>query len=281
MGQLCAEKGGQFTADSPSCGQSQKAKRIFSFDELTEEFDNVLEDSTSTWEQVTHVANLFVDSLIVLGTDENNLRNRLLAQDYGYLAIHHIMEKYEKMSANKEPVNYDDIPPLLDKVSDAVNEWFYSSDERISNIWHDHYYVSHQESKNPVAGYFHIMITLPCEELPEPILQIFYPKTAEEDPILIFSKYLNDEDVREDPAKRETIHPEQWTKKGELETNLPMHVNLGSDAVKKMLDFDVLYLMFRSGVSGDGHPSEIETARLALAPLQAKWNEIIKSKLSN
>ena len=67
----------------------------------------------------------------------------------------------------------------------------------------------------------------------------------------------------------------------EFPTNLPMHVNLGSDAVKKMLDFDVLYLMFRSGVSGDGHPSEIETARLALAPLQAKWNEIIKSKLSN
>lgn len=263
-----------------SCGQKQKVHNN-TFDELTEEFDNILTDSTSTWEEVTNVANVFVDSLIVLAGDKYNLRNRLIAQDNGYLTIHHIMEKYEEMSAKGEPANYDDIPPLLDKISDAVNEWFYSADERIPNIWHDHYYVSHQESENPVAGYFHIMLTLPCEELPEPTLQIFYPETAEDDPILIFSKYLNNDDVREDPAKGETIHPEQWTKKGELETNLPMHFNLGPDAVKKMLDFDVLYLMFRSGVSGDEYPSEVETARLALAPLQAKWNEIIKGKLSN
>ena len=53
-----------------------------------------------------------------------------------------------------------------------------------------------------------------------------------------------------------------------------MHVTGGKDLVDKMLSYDVMYLMFRSGVSEYGDPSELELSRLELEHFQMKWKEV-------
>ena len=243
-----------------SCGQHHRQKGESTYKPTFQKaFLDVILDSTSTWSQINEAATVFVDSLVIIAADETNGNNRLAAQQWGYMTIELISEKYAEMKEAGKQVNYDDIPPLLDRLSDAASIWFYTEDEQLPHIWRDHYYVCHQEAENPINGFFHIMATVPTKERPEPSLEIFYPDAADDVPVLIFSKYLKEEGGEEDYDNQEII---------------PL-AKAVADVVKKMLNFDVLYLMFRSGVSPDGDPAETEIARLSLAPFRDKWNTIV------
>lgn len=256
-----------------SCGQQYRQKgENASKPTFQKAFFDVILDSTSSWPQINEAATAFVDSLVIIAADETNGNNRLAAQQWGYMTIELISEKYSEMKEAGKDVNYDDIPPLLDRISDAASIWFYTEDEQLPHIWRDHYFVCHQEAENPINGFFHIMVTVPTKERPEPSLEIFYPDAADDVPVLIFSKYLKDEGGEEDYDNQEILPLSNWSKKDEVQEGFPMHAKAGADVVKKMLDYDVLYLMFRSGVSPDGDPAETEIARLALEPFQDKWS---------
>ena len=56
----------------------------------------------------------------------------------------------------------------------------------------------------------------------------------------------------------------------------PMYAEIGSKMVKKMIDYDIMDIMFRSYISPDGGPEEIEIARVLLAPYKEKWNSVVK-----
>lgn len=257
-----------------ACGQPKQKAATKSYDELTEQFEDVLMDSTSTWEQVVSISNELVESLDEWANDESNLKNRIVAQDIGYMAIYMISDKYEELKTAGKEVNYNDVSRFMDRIVDAVSIWFYSADETVPHLWRDHYYVCYQESEHRGHVYFHIMVTLPCEVIPEPTLQIFYPESAEGDPILIFSKYLPGNTTEEDPDNRESLTPDNWTKKNEAEEGFPMHAELAGDVVDKMLHYDVLYLMFKSEDSPSGDHGATEIARLSLNSFQAKWKEV-------
>lgn len=257
-----------------SCVHPVKEITYKSYDDVVNAFDNVIDDTTATWEQVIRIATVFMDSICVYTADENSLKHRILGQDNGYIVIDYLGDKYEEMVAAGKEANYDDILPLLDRLYDIEGVWFYSDDDEVPNIWRDHLYISHQNSDNPVHGYFHIKVTLPCEALPEPTVQIFYPKDADKEPIISFCKYLPDGSAKDDEDTRETIHLDNWIKKNEREEGQPMYASGGKDLVDKMLSYDVLYLMFLSGVSKYGDPSELELSRLELQHFQMKWKEV-------
>ena len=120
------------------------------------------------------------------------------------------------------------------------------------------------------------MVTLPTKERQEPSLEIFYPDAADDVPVLIFSKYLKDGSAEEDYDNQEIIPLSDWSKKDEVQEGFPMHAKAGADVVEKMLDYDVLYLMFRSSISPDGDPAETEIARLSLNPFHCKWTQYNK-----
>ena len=263
-----------------SCGQSQKKTVYRSCQELEEAFDSLAMDPNATWDEIVSFANLFADTLAIRANDSENLRNRIMAQDNGYMLIAFVTDKYDELKSAGKDVNYDDVPKLLDKLIGIESIWFYEEDEKVPHVWRDHYYVSHQDSEQEVFGYFHIMVTLPCEVLPEPTVQIFYPESAEEDPILVFSKYLSGDTIEEDPDQRVVIHPDSWAKKDELEEGYPMYAKLGAETVEKMLNYDVLYLMFQSGVSPIGDPGRTEIARLSLNSFQAIWKDVSQSNVS-
>ena len=127
-----------------ACGQPKQKAATKSYDELTEQFEDVLMDSTSTWEQVVSISNEFVESLVERANDESNLKNWIIAQDIGYLAIFMISDKYAELKEAGKEVNYDDVSRLLDRIVDAESVWFYSADETVPHLWRDHYYVCYQ-----------------------------------------------------------------------------------------------------------------------------------------
>lgn len=257
-----------------SCGHTTKKAEFKSYEDVVNAFEDVINDTTATWEQVIKMASVYMDSISVYTADENNLKHRILGQDNGFMVIGLLGDKYEEMVAAGKEANYDDILPLLDRFYDIEGVWFYSENEEIPHIWRDHYYVCHKESNNPVHGYFHIMVTLPCEALPESTVQIFYPDDADCEPILSFSKYLPDGSAMDDPNNRETFHLDDWNKKNEVEEGFPMYAKGGRDLLDKMLYYDVMCLMFRSGESKYGDPSELELSRLELEHFQMKWKEV-------
>lgn len=256
-----------------SCHQHRQKSERASQPTFQKTFFEIILDSTATWGQITEAATAFVDSLVIIAADESNGKNRLAAQQWGYMAIELLYETYEEMTAVGKEVNYDDLPPLLERIIDAASIWFYSEDEQLPHIWRDHYYVCHQEAENPINGFFHIMVTLPTKERPEPSLEIFYPDAADDVPVLIFSKYLKDGSAEEDYDNQEIIPLFDWDKKEEVQEGFPMHAKAGASIVQKMLQYDVLYLVFRSSISPDGDPAETEIARLALKPFQDKWSQ--------
>ena len=256
-----------------SCNQPHHHIEYYSYDEMVAEYDRLTTDNEATWKQIISFANTFADTLAVRAADVEQVRNRILAQHNGYMLISLIMDKYDEYTETGKEASYDDIPPLLDKINDFINLWFYDVDEEVPYLWRDHYYVCHQNGNEPVHGFFHIMVTLPCEELPEPTLHVGYPYAAEEDPVLIFTKFLQDGSGNEDTESWDTVVPEKWKEKDE-EEGMPMYALFSSDTVEKLLNNDILYLMFKSGASPEGDPAEQEIARISLASLHGKWKEV-------
>lgn len=257
-----------------SCLHPTKKTEYKSFEDVVKAFEDVINDSTATWNQVIKVATVYMDSISVYTSDENNLKHRILGQDNGYILIDLLGDKYKEMVAAGKEANYDDIPPLLERLYDIEGVWFFSEDEQVPHLWRDHYYVSHKDSENPVHGYFHIMVTLPCETLPEPTVQIFYPDDADKEPIISFCKYLPDGSAKDDEDSRLSFHLNNWSRKNEREEGYPMYACGGTDLLDKMLSYDVMYLMFLSGVSKYGDPPAFEMSRLALEHFQMKWKEV-------
>ena len=256
-----------------SCNSRHKTNQFKSYKEVVNAFEDVINDTTATWEQVIKMASIYMDSISVYTSDENNLKHRLLGQDNGFIVIGLLNDKFEEMVDAGKEADYDDILTLLDRFYDIEGVWFYSDDELVPHIWRDHHYISHKDSDNPIHGYFHIMVTFPCEAYPEPTVQIFYPDDADKEPIIGFCKYLPNS-AKDDPDNRETFHLDNWSKKNEVEDGYPMYAIGGKDMVEKMLHYDVMYLMFLSGVSKFGDEPELELSRIELEHFQMKWKEV-------
>ena len=120
------------------------------------------------------------------------------------------------------------------------------------------------------------MITLPTEEDPSPSLQIFYPEAAEGDPFLVFSQYINPDSAEESPQNREVVQLKDWLPKDGIANGFPMYAEGGADIVEKMLNSDVVYLMFTSEATPDGTPGEIEMARVRLKPMFDLWKQLFQ-----
>ena len=258
-----------------SCGQSPKKQAPKTLDQLHHEFVDIMLDSTATWKQVTDVAYAFVDSLCVANADEESLKNRMFGQEWGYMTIELMSEKYAELEEAGKDVNFDDVSSILDKIADANMLWFYSQDEQLPHIWRDHYYTCHQHADEPTHGYFHLVVTIPTEDMPEPTLRVFYPDAAEDSPIIVFTKYVGNGSTEEDPNSRDLVRLEDWSPKDSVEDGYPMYAIGDASVVDKMLKNDVAYLMFRSDKSANGDPGETEIARLSLASFQENCKEIV------
>ena len=101
-----------------SCGQSPEKKASRSIDQLHQEFVDVILDSTASWKQVTDVVYPFVDSLCVAAADENNLKNRMFGQQWGYMTIELMSEKYAELNDAGKNVDYDDVTKILGQIAD-------------------------------------------------------------------------------------------------------------------------------------------------------------------
>ncbi len=258
-----------------SCGQTTKKASPKTLDQLHREFVDVMLDSTASWKQVTDVVYPFTDSLCAAAADEASLKNRMFGQEWGYMTIELMSEKYAELKDAGKDADYDDVTKILGQIADGMMLWFYSEDEQLPHLWRDHYYVCHQHSEEPTNGFFHLMVTVPTEERPEPTLRIFYPDSAEGSPFIVFTKYKEDGGVEEDEKSRDLIQLENWSPKDSVEEGYPMYATGDASVVEKMLNNDVAYLMFVSGESANGDPGETEIARLGLGSFQELWKTIV------
>ena len=258
-----------------SCGQNPKESTLKTFDQLQKEFVDVMLDSTVSWAQVTYVIYPFVDSLCTAASDETNLSNRLFGQEMGYLTIELMNDKYANLKEDGYNVDHNDVNNILEKLVDGLTVWFYSSDEQLPHLWRDHYYVCHQQTDEPTNGFFHLMVTIPTEEMPEPSLRIFYPDSAESSPIIIFYKYKGNGCTEDDLDSRDLVYLKNWFPKDSIEDGYPMYAVGDASVVDKMLLNDVAYLIFQSETSTTGHPGCTETARLSLNSFKEQWNKVV------
>ena len=256
-----------------SCSQRPKKSVSKTRDQIQQEFVDVMLDSTATWKQVSDVVYPFVDSLCVAAADETSLNNRMFGQEWGYMIIEAMSEKYAELNDAGKAPDYDDVSIILEQIADAMMIWFYSSDEQIPNVWRDHYYVCYQHSDEPANGFFHLMVTIPTEAQPEPTLRIIYPDSAESSPMIVFSKYIDGGGVEEDEDSRDVVRLDNWSPKESGEDGFPMYAIGDASVVEKMLQNDVAYLLFVSGTSPNGAPGETEIARLSLDSFQEMWKK--------
>lgn len=258
-----------------SCGQvHKKSDNNEPLPDVRKTFVETALDSTSSWQMVNAAALPFVDSLCIAASDENSLERRLYGQEWGYMTIGFLSDKYSQLLDSGNEVSQNDYALILERLSDAMSLWFYTDYENLPLIWRDHFYTCNQNANNPVDGFLHIIVSLPTEEEPSPSLQIFYPEAAEGDPYLIFSQYINPDGTEESPEKRDVVQLTDWLPRDGIANGYPMYAEGGADIVDKMLNSDVMYFMFTSEPTPDGSPGETEVARVNLKPLQVIWNKL-------
>lgn len=256
-----------------SCGQTSSMTESKTRAQLHKEFVEVMLDSTISWKQVTDVVKPFVDSICVAAADEESINNRMFAQEWGYVTIGALSDKYIELKEAGKDVSADELSTILDRLADAMMLWFYSPDEPLPHLWRDHYYACHQHAEEPTNGFFHLMVILPTEDQPEPILRIFYPDSAEGAPMIVFSKYIEDGGIEEDEESRDLVFLENWSPKDSVQESYPMVATADAAVVEKMLQHDLAYLLFQSGTSANGDPGETEIARISLESFKKMWKE--------
>ena len=256
-----------------SCGQTSHKTESKNRAQLHQEFVEVMLDSTVSWKQVTDVVKPFVDSICVVAADEESLNNRMFAQEWGYVTIGALSDKYIELKDAGKDVSAEELSTMMDRLADAMMLWFYSPDEPLPHLWRDHYYACHQHAEEPTNGFFHLMVILPTEDQLGPTLRIFYPESAEGAPMIVFSKYIEGGGIEEDEDSRDLVILENWSTKDSVEEGYPMVATGDAAIVEKMLHNDVAYLLFQSGTSANGDPGEMEVARLSLDSFQEMWKE--------
>ena len=257
------------------CGPKKQKQDNLSMKELTKEALTTLSDSTSSWQQVVRYVEPFVDSLVDAATDEDDLSRRMTGQKLGYAFMDMMIDKYSDLQSANKDVSKSEMNSIVESLKGAICCWFFDDSSEAPHLWRDHYYVSNKAAESPIDGYFHLMVTVPTKENPEPELHIFYPEMAEDMPLIIF-KDNEDEDVTEkDFDAKNIIVLKDWISKKENEDGFPMYALAGADVINKMLTNEVMYLVFRSAKTPSGDLGETEIARVNLFPFQVLWQETV------
>lgn len=263
----------------PSCkNRSNNNNQISSLSELFElgtAADALLTDSTSSWQQIKDASLQLADAIVDAASDEFDLKKRMAGQEYGYAFMVSVVDKYMELKASGQAIPDEEINSIINPIQGAISCWFYEPNEEMPHLWKDHFYVSNKTADKPVKGYFHIMLTLPTKDEPEPSLHIFYPESAESSPALIFRDNLGDSIVDDDFDMKNLIPLNDWFERNENGDGMPMAAFAEGEVVKKMLTCPVVYLLFRSSETEHGDPGELEVARLDLEPLQIAWQELV------
>ena len=258
-----------------SCGPQKQKSANLSLDELSKEVLTTLSDSESSWQQVVMYIDPLVDSLNDAASDEGNLRRRMMGQQLGYMVMDMTIDKYMTLQSAGKEVSESELNRIVESLKGALCCWFYDDSDEAPHLWRDHYYVSNKAAEDPVNGYFHLMVTVPTKENPEPEFHIFYPESAEEMPLIIFKENEGDEVTEKDFEPKNTIELKDWLSKEESEDGFPMYASAGASVVKKMLANEVMYLVFRSAKTPNEGLGETEIARVELFPFQVLWQEMV------
>lgn len=236
---------------------------------------DVLLDTTATFSQIKEAVIPWADTLNALAIDTTSLKARLSAQQFAYMTIQLLSGQADRLEKSGNPIPYEELNHMMGQLLDASSQWIYTVEEGIPCIWRDLYYVSNQEASEPVNGYFHIMYLLPTNAESGPELHIFFPDSAVDSPALLFRNHIDNETMEEDVENQELIPLKNWSKKNEREEGFPMYASVGSEIAEKMLEYDLLYLLFRSGNTPKGEAGENEIARLELAYFRDKYAEVV------
>ena len=241
-----------------------------SYSNLFSHLQSAFADSTLCAADFKNAIAPYLDTLVSLSEDQQNLKNRLAAQQVAYYAIDMLYDRFGSEDADDADLKTLDsmVSPLLE----ALSKWFYEVDEGIPILWHDLYYLADKESDDPINGYFHIMVLLPAEDHPEAELDVFFPDNAENLPCMIFTKFLGPDTVDEDSNSVVTVSFDNWYRRDEVEEGYPLYGVAGPDVIEKMLSNDVMYL-FYSRSQDPASESHYETARLSLLCFQQKYHE--------
>lgn len=256
-----------------SCGR--KARQAASGTRAPASCFEVLLDSTSTFQQVRAAVLPWADSLRRAAADTVSLQTRMTAQQYAYVTIEMLAAKIGRLGKAGEDIPYEEFNDMMNPLLEAVNLWLYTTEDGLTSVWRDMYYASDQSAGNPLESYFHIMVVLPDDVDSEPELHIFFPESAQENPGLLFRKYKDLETLEEDEDSQVLIPLEEWYRKGELDAGYPMYASAGADVVEKMLEYDLMYILFSGGSTLDGSVGTNEMARLGLMYFQDKYTEAV------
>ena len=256
-----------------SCGRN--ARQAASGTRAPASCFEVLLDSTSTFRQVRAAVLPWADSLRRAAADTVSLQTRMTAQQYAYVTIEMLAAKIGRLGKAGEDIPYEEFNDMMNPLLEAVNLWLYTTEDGLTSVWRDMYYASDQSAGSPVESYFHIMVVLPDDVDSEPELHIFFPDSARENPGLLFRKYKDLETLEEDEDSQILIPLEEWYRKGELDAGYPMYASAGADVVEKMLEYDLMYILFSGGSTLDGSVGTNEMARLGLMYFQDKYTEAV------
>lgn len=262
-----------------ACGfhQSRSIYSVDSFDEKKAKMIPTLEmllDSTSTLVQIREAIVPIIDRLWEESGDLDDLNKRLSAQKESLIYIDALTIWYETQLVKGHNIPAESINEILDPLTIIGCQWFCDPDGEYPYIWRELYYSSNRESENPIDGYFKIMVILPDANNPAPSVHIFFPMMAESAPRLYFCNY-SDRALGEVDHLHQVIvdFDDEWIPQHD---EIPMAVFGEKDLVDKMLQFDIMYLAFRSCPTKSGGPGETEIAMMPLDSFHYAYDTVTK-----
>ena len=265
-----------------SCGirSSQLKNQNSSIEEMSAYALKVIEDTTSTWSQITNAFNPLSDSIIALieydGEDAESYHAK--GQKIGTKILRSIDIRYERTLRPKDIITEKQYNKLVTQLEDAVYSWFYMNPEEDipGSINTNFYFVANEKREDPVDDSLFMGVMLPSSDNPVPYMCMVPPTTSAAPVSLLFFLNLdfkNLDTTNLDIDTTNLVSLKEWTTHTHPDTGEEyFNVYGGGDVIDKMLQFSMM-VYFYPPKDRDEDDEVFEPIFIPLTGFQKIWHE--------
>ena len=227
---------------------------------------NVLQDDTSTFDDVYSKAIQFYEVALEMSRDNESSQNRILAQVLCANTLWDILDKASARSGSDERIS-----TILEIVGQINNQWIFDESDGEPHLYHDGYFLSYKGTDYECDDTFTIDILFPRDESEGFIVSIDFPASATSPKEVLFSK---DKDGQEDP---ESLIATNWKKTIPKDEDFPRLSALSdSELLDIMLEYDYMYFIFETE-KNTADEKKIDSGRVVLNSFKDRFKEIIST----
>lgn len=238
--------------------------------DLQTSFFTLVQDPEAGFGDIHEVAVPYAELLTEIAGKYTERDSRLYAQNIASVALDRVAALEGRIMTEADSKLYGE---MISAFAAARSQWNMGTLDGRDHITHELAFASYAGTGEEVNDFFYIDYMLPTKTLPDVMLAVRFPDAAAGEAMVLFSRLVNGEENFEDRAGYSLGEFQQLDMPGAPASNFCF---CNQEVVDMMLDYDIMYIMYRSDKEPQGDYTGYDTATVFLQGFHEAFRRISK-----